>query len=127
MERLCSYLHVSRSAYYRWLKNPESISEKKNQEIFDKILKIHENHPDMGYRRIRDELNRRYDTDVNDKRVLRLCRKNHVQSAIKWKPKSCTKSAKDPAHRTDSEKSSSDDSNGISCSLQDCSIKNTVS
>ena len=52
----------------------------------------------MGYRRIRDELNRRYDTDVNDKRVLRLCRKNHVQSAIKWKPKSCTKSAKDPAH-----------------------------
>ena len=52
----------------------------------------------MGYRRIRDELDRRYDTDVNDKRVLRLCRKSHIQSTIKWKPKSCTKSADDPAH-----------------------------
>lgn len=80
------------------MKNPESISEKKNQEISEKIKKIHEDHPDMGYRRIRDELDRRYDTNVNDKRVLRLCRKNHIQSAIKWKPKSCTRAATDPAH-----------------------------
>jgi len=47
------------------LKNPESISEKKNQKISEKIKKIHEDHPDMGYRRIRDELDRRYDTNVN--------------------------------------------------------------
>ena len=80
------------------MKNPESISEKKNQKISEKIKKIHEDHPDMGYRRIRDELDRRYDTNVNDKRVLRLCRKNHIQSAIKWKPKSCTRAATDPAH-----------------------------
>ena len=52
----------------------------------------------MGYRRIRDELDRRYDTNVNDKRVLRLCRKSHIQSTIKWKPKSCTRAANDPAH-----------------------------
>ena len=98
MERLCGYLHVPRSAYYRWLKNPESISEKKNREISEKIRKIHEDHPDMGYRRICDELDRRYDTAVNDKRILRLCRKNHIQSTIKWKPKSCTRSSDDPAH-----------------------------
>ena len=98
MERLCGYLHVPRSAYYRWLKNPESISEKKNREISEKIRKIHEDHPDMGYRRIRDELDRRYDTDVNDKRVLRLCRKNRIQSTIKWKPKSCTRTANNPVH-----------------------------
>ena len=80
------------------MKNPESISEKKNQEISEKIKKIHEDHPDMGYRRIRDELDRRYDTNVNDKRVLRLCRKSRIQSTIKWKPKSCTRAANDPAH-----------------------------
>ena len=80
------------------MKNPESISEKKNQEISEKIRQIHEDHPDMGYRRIRDELDRRYDTAVNDKRVLRLCRKNRIQSTIKWKPKSCTRATNDPEH-----------------------------
>ena len=82
------------------MKNPESISEKKNQKISEKIKKIHEDHPDMGYRRIRDELDRRYDTNVNDKRVLRLCRKSRIQSAIKWRPKGCTRAANDPAHIT---------------------------
>ena len=52
----------------------------------------------MGYRRIRDELEKRYGIAVNDKRVLRLCRKERIQSTIKWKPKSCTKGSKDPAH-----------------------------
>ena len=80
------------------MKNPESISEKKNQKISEKIKKIYEDHPDMGYRRIRDELDRRYDTAVNDKRVLRLCRKNRIQSTIKWKPKSCTRATNDPEH-----------------------------
>ena len=98
MRRLCEYLHLSRSAYYRWLKNPESYSERQNREIAEIIKEIHEAHPDMGYRRIRDELDRHYGVDVNDKRVLRICRKEHIQSTIKWKPKGCTKSNKDPAH-----------------------------
>ena len=52
----------------------------------------------MGYRRINDELKRHHDIDVNDKRVLRICRKEHIQSTIKWRPKSCTRSSDDPAH-----------------------------
>lgn len=52
----------------------------------------------MGYRRIRDELARRHSINVNDKRILRLCRKEHIQSTIKWKPKGCTRSSDDPAH-----------------------------
>lgn len=52
----------------------------------------------MGYRRIRDELDKRHDIDVNDKRILRICRKEHIQSTIKWKPKSCTRDSNDPAH-----------------------------
>ena len=98
MQRLCEYLHLSRGAYYRWLKNPVSYSEKYNKEVSEKIKDIHEAHPDMGYRRIRDELDKRHGIAVNDKRVLRICRKEHIQSTIKWKPKSCTRSSNDPEH-----------------------------
>ena len=98
VQRLCEYLHLSRGAYYRWLKNPVSFSEKYNKEISEKIKDIHEKHPDMGYRRIRDELDKKHGIAVNDKRVLRICRKERIQSAIKWKPKSCTRSSDAPAH-----------------------------
>jgi putative transposase len=95
---MCRYLYLPRSGYYRWLKHPVSPSELRNREIAEKVRKIHEAHPDMGYRRIRDELAVHQDIDVNDKRVLRICRKEHIQSTIKWHPKSCTKSSADPAH-----------------------------
>ncbi len=98
VQRLCKYLHLSRGAYYRWLNNPISFSEKHNKEISEKIKCIHEEHPDMGYRRIRDELDKRHGIDVNDKRVLRICRKEHIWSTVKWKPKSCTISSANPAH-----------------------------
>ena len=98
MQRLCEYLHLSRGAYYRWLKDPVSFSERNNKEIAEKISGIHEAHPDMGYRRIRDELERHHNIDVNDKRVLRICRKERIQSTIRWKPKSCTRNSNDPAH-----------------------------
>ena len=98
MQRLCGYLHLSRGAYYRWSKNPVSHNERRNRAIAEKVKAIHEEHPDMGYRRIRDELDRHHDIDVNDKRILRICRKEHIQSTIKWKPKSCTRNSNDPAH-----------------------------
>jgi transposase InsO family protein len=98
IEQLCAFMHVSRGAYYRWVKVPVSYHERHNQAIADEVRKIHEKHSDMGYRRIRDELDRRNGIKVNDKRVLNICRKVHVQSAIKWKPKSCTTGSKDPAY-----------------------------
>ena len=52
----------------------------------------------MGYRRIRDELDKKHGIAVNDKRILRICRKERIQSTIKWKPKSCTRNSDDPAH-----------------------------
>ena len=45
-------------------------------------MAIHTSHPDMGYRRISDELNRRYDVHVNEKRILRIDRVLHIQSDI---------------------------------------------
>lgn len=98
VEKMCKYLTVTRSAYYHWLKQPKSTNELKNEQISDEIRKIHEQHPDMGYRRIRDELDVNHDIEVNDKRVLRICRKQGIQSTIKWKPKSCTRGDRNPDH-----------------------------
>ena len=98
MQKLCRCLRLSRSAYYRWLRNPVSYSERYNEEIAEKITDIHEKHPDMGYRRIRDELDKKHGIAVNDKRVLRICRKERIQSAIRWKPKGCTRNDNDSAH-----------------------------
>ena len=41
----------------------------------------------MGYRRIRDELDGHKGIHVNDKRVLRICRKYDIKSNIKWNQK----------------------------------------
>ena len=35
---------------------------------------------------------------MNDKRVLRICRKYDIKSKIKWKPKSCTRGERNPDH-----------------------------
>lgn len=67
---LCKLGKVSRSAYYKWLNRRISENELKNTLIADEIEKINIESPDMGYRRIRDDLERYHDINVNDKRVL---------------------------------------------------------
>ena len=96
--KLCDLLHLTRSAYYRWLRHPKSLHEQENERIAEQVKKIHEAHPDMGYRRIRDELDRRHDIHVNDKRILRINRALHIQSTIKFKRHGCTRSAASPAY-----------------------------
>ena len=97
-QKLCKYLNITRSAYYHWLKHPKSNNELQNETLSIEIQKIHKEHPDMGYRRIRDELDGHKGIHVNDKRVLRICRKYDIKSKIKWKPKSCTRGERNPDH-----------------------------
>ena len=52
--------------------------------------------PDKGYRRINDDLYRKYDIRVNDKRVLRICRVRGIRSTIKYANRGCTRQAVDP-------------------------------
>ena len=52
--------------------------------------------PDMGYRRIRDDLDRYHGIKVNDKRVLRICRKKGIKSTIKYCNNGCTRQAANP-------------------------------
>lgn len=72
--------------------------ESENQRIAEEIEKIHNASPDKGYRRIRDELERYHGIKVNDKRVLRLCRKLGIKSTIKYANNGCTRQAKNPQY-----------------------------
>lgn len=64
--------------------------------IEEEIEKIHMASPDKGYRRIRDDLERYHDYKVNDKRVLRICRKLDIKSTIKYSNNGCTRQASNP-------------------------------
>ena len=60
------------------------------------IEKIHNESPDKGYRRIRDELERYHGIDANDKRILRICRCLGIKSTIKYANDGCTRHASNP-------------------------------
>ncbi len=93
---LCKIGNVSRAAYYKWLHRELPNYEAENKRIADEIEKIHTESPDKGYRRIRDELERYHDIKVNDKRVLRICRKKGIKSTIKYANNGCTRQAANP-------------------------------
>ena len=65
VQSLCKLGGVSRAAYYKWLNREMSENELENRRIANLIEKIHSESPDKGYRRIRDELERYHDIDVN--------------------------------------------------------------
>lgn len=95
---LCKLGKVSRAAYYKWLNRDISENEKENTKIAEIIESIHNESPDKGYRRIKDELNRYHNININDKRVLRICRKKDIKSTIKYANNSCTRQAKNPQY-----------------------------
>ena len=88
--------HVSRAAYYKWRHRGIPAYEVENERIAEEIEKIHMASPDMGYRRIRDDLERYHGIKVNDKRVLRICRKKGIKSTIKYSSNGCTRQAANP-------------------------------
>ena len=93
---LCKLGNVSRAAYYKWLRRDIPVCEAENERIADEIEKIHMESPDKGYRRIRDDLERYHDIKVNDKRVLRICRKKDSKSTTKYSNNGCTRQAANP-------------------------------
>nr|WP_207652173.1 IS3 family transposase [Clostridium oryzae] len=95
---LCNLGNVSRAAYYKWLHREIPEGETENIRIASEIEKIHEESPDKGYRRIRDDLERYHDIKANDKRVLRICRKLDIKSTIKYSNNGCTRQAANPQY-----------------------------
>lgn len=87
---------VNRAAYYKWLHRDIPAYEAENHRIADEIEKIHTKNPEKGYRRIRDDLKRYHEINVNDKRVLRICRIKGIKSTIKYASKGCSRQAANP-------------------------------
>ena len=98
VELSCKILHVSRSAYYKWLRGDFGRRIRENARIAEIIEDIHRKDPDKGYRRIRDDLEKYHGIDVNDKRVLRICRKRGIKSTIKYSNHGCTRQARNPQY-----------------------------
>lgn len=95
---LCQIGQVTRAAYYKWLNRKTPENEVKNIRLSKTIEVIHEQYPDKGYRRIKDDLERYHNQRVNDKRVLRICRKLNIKSTIKYTNNGCTRQAANPQH-----------------------------
>ena len=69
-----------------------------NERLAKVVEKIYCEYTDKSYSHINDALRHDYGIYVNDKRVLRLCRKKNIKSTIKYRKPCCTRSAKDPQH-----------------------------
>lgn len=67
-----------------------------NRKIATLIEEIHNESPDKGYRRIRDELERYCGIEANDKRILRICRSLGIKSTIKYTNNGCTRQSSNP-------------------------------
>ena len=68
--KLCKYLKVSKSGYYRWLKLGKPIRYSFDNVLADMIEDIfYETY--KGYRFIRDEIIRRYGVIFNDKTIYK--------------------------------------------------------
>lgn len=98
VSRLCILGGINKSSFYKWKNHLNTANDELNEHIAEEVVTIHNKHPDMGYRRIRDTLEHDYDINVNDKRILRICRKKKIQSYIKHRYNCCTKPATDPAY-----------------------------
>ena len=93
VEKSCKFFGVSRTAYYRWLSGKKCRRELENKKIAEIVEQIHTENPDKGYRRIKDDLTHDYKLNVNEKRVLRICRSLDIKSTIKYKNNGCTRQA----------------------------------
>ena len=98
IDELCSLLNVSRSAYYKWAAGNTGNRIQENKVIAELVERIHTERPDKGYRRINDDLRHDHGIHVNDKRILRICRKKSIKSTIKYRSHGCTRRAKNPQY-----------------------------
>lgn len=89
-------LHISRSAYYKWLNGAPSERQQENQRIAEIAEQIHTESPDKGYRRIRDDLEVYHNITISDNRMLRICRAKDIKSTIKYANNGCTRQADKP-------------------------------
>ncbi|WP_223595634.1 IS3 family transposase [Neobacillus bataviensis] len=85
---LCELAKVSRSGYYKWLKQKEVITPKKqeNEVIKNYIVEVYEEaNGTYGYPRITASIRQQYEIKVNHKRIYRLMKEMKLQAKIRKK------------------------------------------
>ena len=88
IKKLCHYLSVSTSGYYRWLKLGRPIRYSFDEWLADQIENIfHETQ--KGYRFINDELFRKYGVVYNDKTIYKYMKILGLSSPIRKKRFQC--------------------------------------
>ncbi len=93
IQTLCRILKVSRSGYDKWLKHPETPSERVNKELMATIKSFHHRYNGiLGYRRMTAFVNRQLGTQYNKKRIRRLMPILGIRSVIRRVRHACTKS-----------------------------------
>lgn len=96
ISELCVFGEVSRAGYYKWLKRKPTANDDLNEYLARRLEDIHQQHSDMGYRRLNDQIRYEDGIYVNDKRILRICRKRKLKSSIKHRNDGCTRPSKNP-------------------------------
>jgi putative transposase len=75
----CGVLGFSSQAFYKWRTRPVSDRDWVDAHVTNRIVDVHADDPEFGYRFIADELDRA-GRPVNERRVWRLCRAQRVWS-----------------------------------------------
>ena len=92
MEKMCKIFNVSRSAYYRWIKNPTSQKKEEDNKLLREIKRVHkESRETYGSRRITAQLNKE-GISCGRKKVSRLMIENNIYCKSKRKFKATTNS-----------------------------------
>lgn len=83
---MCKILTISRASYYKWLHHKETSEEKENKQIMEWILEFGEKYKHtLGYRRMRNYINREKNKNYSKKRIHRLMKLLGEKSVIRRK------------------------------------------
>jgi len=86
IDNICRILNLNRSSYYKWLHRIKSSKEQENEDLMHKLGYLYaELNGVYGYRRLTDELNARYNTNYNYKRIYRLTQIVGLKAVIRRK------------------------------------------
>lgn len=85
---LCKIAGIARSAYYKWLNRTPTARERENEKIIKEMKALYMQVEGIyGYRRMKLNLNRRFNKYYNHKRIYRLMKVAGLQSVIRRKRK----------------------------------------
>jgi putative transposase len=85
---LCEIADISRAAYYKWLNRIPTSREQRNKKIIEEMKDLQEKvDGTFGYRQMTLHMNRKFEEDINHKRIYRLMGIANLRSVIRVKKK----------------------------------------